>query len=157
MVAQAAEMDDPDGRTAFVWAWGQFLDHDIDLTPEGEEEFNIEIPSGDPHFDPFSTGTVILPFHRSVFEEGMEPRIQTNVITSYIDGSQVYGSDQERADALRTFEGGRLKTSDGDLPPFNTLGLENAALGDPTTSFLCGDIRANENLVLTSPPHSVHS
>jgi len=38
-------------------------------------------------------------------------RQQTNVITSYLDLSQVYGSSQTVSDALRTFSGGQLKTS----------------------------------------------
>ena len=48
----------------------------------------------------------------------------------------VYGSDAAAAAALRTFSGGKLKTSAGDLLPFNTAGLANAndAHLVPTTS-----------------------
>ena len=52
----------------FVWQWGQFVDHDIDLTEGADpaEPFNISVPLGDPNFDPFSTGTEIIPLNRSL-------------------------------------------------------------------------------------------
>ena len=50
------------------------------------------------------------------------PRQQPNQISSYLDGSVIYGSDATRAAALRLFQGGKLKTSTGDLPPLNTAG-----------------------------------
>jgi len=146
---------DPRGLTDFIWAWGQFLDHDIDLTPEAGEEVEIEAPVGDPWFDPDGEGGVTLPFRRSISDpatgtDPSNPREQINMITTWIDASNVYGSDQTRADALRTFVDGKLKTSNhptGPLPPFNTPGLENAP-SDAPNFFLAGDIRANETLSL---------
>ncbi|MCA9246397.1 MAG: hypothetical protein KDA42_04755, partial [Planctomycetales bacterium] len=78
------------------------------------------------------------------------PRQQINSITAWLDGSVIYGSDPVRAAELRALDGtGRLKTSDGDLLPFNTAGLDNA--GGPSESlFLAGDVRANENAALTA-------
>ena len=73
--------------------------------------------------------------------------------------SAVGRSNDATATALRTLSGGRLKTSDGDMLPFNnaetfpdgTLKMDNA---NPFVSsdqlFAAGDSRANENVELTS-------
>lgn len=138
----------------FVWQWGQFIDHDIDLTDGAEESADIEIPSGDVFFDPTGTGSVVIPFNRALFDPSTgtstdNPREQENEITSWIDGSMVYGSDDERAAALRdTVNTHLLATSDGNLLPFNTAGLTNANPGTDVL-FLAGDVRANEQLGLT--------
>ena len=135
--------------------WGQFVDHDIDLTEAAspDEPFFVEVPVGDPQFDPTGTGTQVIPLIRSHYEVDADGvRQQVNDITAFIDASNVYGSDEERAFALRTLDGtGRLKTSDGDLLPFNVDGLHNAMPGgDPADFFLAGDIRANEQAVLAA-------
>ena len=153
---QTGLMPDSQGRSDFVWSWGQFIDHDISLTTTGLESLPIAVPLGDIFFDPNSTGIQTIPFSRSKAEDGTgtstsNPRRQRNEITAFLDGSMVYGSDSVRGSALRTFQGGRLAMSDGDMPPLNAANLEvdNALNADPTSLFLCGDIRANEHLALT--------
>jgi len=141
------------GASDFLWQWGQFLDHDLDLTPEIEpaEFLDIAVPLGDPHFDPFFTGTNTIPMHRAFYRDVDGVREQVNDITAYIDGSNVYGSDDARAAELRSNDGtGRLKTSDGDLLPFNLNGFANAPSALMPTLFLAGDVRANEQTYLMS-------
>ena len=136
----------------FLWQWGQFLDHDIDLTDGAnpEELVNIAIPKGDKDFDPKSTGTAFLKFNRSIYELNSNPRQQLNEITGWIDASNVYGSDEDRAQALRRLNGsGKLKTSKRRLLPFNKDGFSNAG-GDDPSLFLAGDVRANEQIGLTT-------
>ena len=149
--------------SAYVYVWGQFIDHDLGLTKSAtpKESFNISVPTGDAEFDPNSTGTQVIPLSRSIFDTKTgkstnNPRQQITQVTSWIDGSMVYGSDATRAAALRTFVGGKMKTqssSVGDLLPLNTNGLPmaNDSHRVPDTQlFLAGDIRANENIELTA-------
>jgi len=53
---------------SYVYAWGQFIDHDLGLTTTGDTAFNISIPKGDASFDPFSTGTQVIPLNRSNYD-----------------------------------------------------------------------------------------
>ncbi|MCX6422865.1 MAG: peroxidase [Actinobacteria bacterium] len=137
----------------FIYVWGQFLDHDINLTSVGSEGFSITVLSGDASFDPDGTGVVTMRFARSLSASGTgtsqsNPREQMDGVSAYIDASMVYGSVATRAAALRTFTNGELRTSAGDMMPYNTTGLANAndarVLPDDEL-FLGGDIRANEN------------
>lgn len=135
--------------TAFLYVWGQFLDHDIDLSLSPHdastgEAFDIVVPTDDPLFNPSGDEDVVIPLIRSQYDPATgtsidNPRQQFNAITSYIDGSQVYGSDQQTADALREFAGGRLLIRDNGLLPLDVDG-----------NVMTGDIRAAENLSLTA-------
>lgn len=146
VAAQTSDATNTFGTTDFLWQWGQFLDHDIDLTDgvDPAEPADVRVPAGDEWFDPAATGTVIIAMNRSIYVEDSSPRQQLNEVTAWIDASNVYGSEDERAEALRTHDGtGELKTSSGDLLPFNEDGLANAG-GSGAELFAAGDVRANE-------------
>jgi len=151
--AQNTDMPNQAGATDFLWQWGQFVDHDIDETPIGSPgtAMDIEVPMGDIWFDPGSTGTMTIPFDRSAFTMVNSVRQQINNITAYIDASMVYGSDHARSRDLRTLDGtGRLKTTAGNLLPFNLNAFPNAPTGADPTLFLAGDVRSNEQIALTA-------
>lgn len=150
--AQPGPIFNPVNASDYLWQWGQFLDHDLVETPLANptEALDIPVPAGDPFFDPMNTGTQVIGMSRSAYEIGGDGmRHQVNEITSYIDASNVYGSDETRADFLRAHDGtGKLKTSAGNLLPFNTAGLPNAPTGSDPTMFIAGDVRTNEQVAL---------
>ena len=153
VAAQTGPRPNSAGASDFVWQWGQFVDHDLDETPavSPAEAFDIAVPAGDPFFDPGSSGTATIGLNRSDHRSVDGVRQQLNEITAYIDGSNVYGSDEERAFVLRLRDGsGRLATSEGDLLPFNSTGLANAPSSLDPSFFLAGDVRANEQAGLTA-------
>lgn len=153
--AQTGSSENVLGATDMFWLWGQFVDHDIDLTPAASpaEPFPIQVPTGDPQFDPTSTGTQTIALNRSVCMLSGGVRQQINEITAWLDGSAVYGSDAARATALRTTDGtGRLRldaTPQGELLPRNTQNLPNDG-PNGSAGFLAGDVRVNENALLIS-------
>lgn len=144
---QGTSVPNDRGLTDFVWQWGQFLDHDIDLTETHIplEAFPIVVPSGDFWFDPNETGEQLIFSFRSDYNlnTGIDsPRQQLNLITSWIDGSNIYGSDEETMNNLRLFKRGMLRVSShstGHMLPVDADGF-----------YLAGDVRVNEQLGLTS-------
>ena len=160
VVSQTADTPSPRGLSSLVFTWGQFLDHDITLTPEGHMEYApVVLPDNEPLF------TSDIPFFRSEprANTGVDnPRQQQNIITSWIDASMVYGSEQTRADWLRSFSQGKLKMSAGGFLPYNTIdGQMNSAIdidapsmagdgGGTNVVYVAGDVRANEQPGLIS-------
>ncbi len=146
------------GLSDYTWVWGQFLDHELDLTDaaEPDEELDIPVKAGDPALPQGGK----IPFKRSRFDpstggDPRRPREQINLVSSYIDGSNIYGENRERSSVLRLHAGGKLRsTQGGRLLPMNEFFLPNdhgpsRPNIDPTKFFVAGDIRCNEHVVLT--------
>jgi hypothetical protein len=135
------DIPDPRAMTDFSVFWGQFLAHEISFSPtQPTEPMSITIPDGDSDLPAGST----IGLFRSTSIAGTgnsisNPRKSINGVSSFIDGSTVYGNSQARSNSIRAFDGlGSLLSSAGNLLP-----LDN---GGP--SFLAGDTRANENFAL---------
>ena len=97
----------------FVYSFGQFMDHDMDLTFDNGVSDPIAVPVGDPIGGASDTP---LAFNRAQPDPTTgtgvgNPAQDINTITSYLDLSQIYGSDVATDNALRTFSGGQMKTS----------------------------------------------
>lgn len=224
--AQSKSVPNSLNASDWIWQWGQFLDHDLDLNEGTQERFFIPVDPNDPlairikaseanlsgnsenRLDgnsnlnsqqviplPFLGNTVggelisidglvsqvganqigvainsdtqrqaqttILPFiplTRVTPAPGTgvpgKPRQYINEITSFIDGSQVYGSEEERAEFLRADNAnGKLKSQNingEELLPYNTAGLLNAGGDEREDLFIAGDVRANEQIGLTA-------
>jgi peroxidase len=131
--------------SAWVYVFGQFLDHDIDLeaTPLTNPVYNIYVPAEDNQY--FPDGTTLNPFYhkpgsiamnRSTRDPGTNTIINTTA--GYLDLSQLYGSDGTTVASLRNADG-TLKTSYGGtaLPVVNGV-------------FVTGDPRVMENPELTA-------
>jgi len=153
------------------WAWGQFIDHDIGLRDErAAESTPIAYDRNDP-LESFDDTLGAIDFSRTPAATGTgvsSPRQQINSLSSYIDGSNVYGVTDSRLEWLRNGPvDGRLSnnkptlmlTSDGYLPRADARGdpsaappmdLMGALQGTPTRAAVAGDVRANENIALTA-------
>ena len=131
--------------THMVTQFGQFLDHDVTLSPEHEDEhccdkaddpsdfcLPIRMSENDKFFSNFDVHC--LQFTRSVgfCEENGGVLQQINGITSFVDGSNMYGSDDEYAASLRSMENGKLKVTENNLLPIID------------EEFSAGDVRALE-------------
>ena len=125
-----------EGLSGMMYAWGQFIDHDLTLTEADKiTSIAIDVPAGD------SVLSGRIPMTRVQIDPltGQEgrPAVALNHVTGWLDGSMVYGSDAETMASLRDANG-HLLTSEGDNLPIRA-GL-----------FQAGDSRAQENPDLTA-------
>jgi len=159
------------GVTQWGWVWGQFLDHDFGLRDERPaENAPIGFDSADP-LEGFTNDLGAIGFARTPAAQGTgvnTPREQVNTLSSYIDASNVYGVDPQRLEWLRvgpvdgdlSNNGARLMLTANDfLPRVGARGDPSTApamdlmgplVGTPDRAVVAGDVRANENIALTS-------
>jgi len=130
---QNGETDDA-SASAWLYVFGQFVDHDISLetTPPTSGPINIVIPAGDPAFP---DGTTI-----TLNRDLRNPTTNTiiNTVAGFLDLSQLYGSSATVAESLRNADG-TLKSSDN-----------GQALMVVNNEFVAGDARVMENPELTA-------
>ena len=140
IVSEGIVRDRPEEEELFshiLMQWGQWMDHDLDEVPafdangcppgctiETDRCVPVPVPSDDDTFattfgDP-TAGPVCHPFAHSIPACDSSPPgqldarhvQQINAITSWIDGSQVYGSSQELQDRLRDGHTAFLRAGD---------------------------------------------
>ncbi|XP_060622999.2 myeloperoxidase-like [Anolis sagrei] len=169
--------EDQERSLAFMH-WGQWVDHDMDLAPMTEIGidnkqvecttdcnyappcFPIKVPPGDPRI---KKSGVCMPFIRTA--PACNPttyvREQLNAITSYLDASMVYGSEEVLARNLRNNSNdlglmalNQNFTDNGlGLLPFENKTKSLCLFTNKTANIPCfkgGDKRATENLGLTA-------
>jgi peroxidase len=169
------------GLNALNWSFGQFVNHDGNLGAEGAKDeensnrigsFNlpIDIPANDPNFPPNIEPTPTISrqedeglqfnFPRGAFaiktgvplDNGKPvPGQVRNKSTHWLDLSVVYGSTNELAKELRSFNSGKLKvfseatpTLKDDLLPTDDKKLMRGGAFQGV-GFLAGDERVSEN------------
>lgn len=117
-----------------VTFFGQFIDHVVTETENEKESAPITIPVNDTHFD-----SGVIPFFRTRKEKTKRGFSPVNLLSSFIDASNVYGHTEKTAKSLRENKDGKLRMGPGNLLPKDEDGF-----------FVSGDRRVNENPALTT-------
>lgn len=165
--------------SVMLMQWGQFVDHDLSLaattpmlTPQGtsidccnrklllDPKFkhpaciSILLPDNDPFYSKFNVGCMNLVRSAPSPPIGcrLRAREQLNQLTHFIDGSMIYGNDEQQALGLRQFQGGLMKSSrinGAEFLPFDgRIGegciLPTAGIRRGMRCFVTGDNRVNE-------------
>ncbi|XP_038184102.1 myeloperoxidase [Arvicola amphibius] len=167
-------------RALMFMQWGQFLDHDLTLTPEPATRssfftglnceisclqqppcFPLKIPPNDPRI---RNQEDCIPFFRSCpacTGSNITIRNQINALTSFVDASAVYGSEDPLARRLRNLTNQlgllavntRFQDNGRALLPFDNLHDDPCLLTNRSARipcFLAGDMRSSEMPELTS-------
>ncbi|KAM9597523.1 eosinophil peroxidase [Trichechus inunguis] len=162
------------GRAHMFMQWGQFIDHDLDFSPESPARvafsggvdcertcaqlppcFPIKIPPNDPRI---KNQHDCIPFFRSAPscpQNKNKVRNQINALTSFVDASMVYGSEVSLAQRLRNRTNylgllavnQHFRDNGRALLPFDNLRDDPCLLTNRSVCipcFLAGDSRSSE-------------
>lgn len=138
---------------SLVWSMGQWVSHTISLSEEhSSRKIKIDI-RGDEHFSQLYPNDDYMVFSSTEYVEYPEGyRQPTSIITHYVDGNTIYGSNSLRGSFLRKFKDGLMKSQYlddyGEFPPYNLYHVENAGGQDKKNHFIVGDLRGNEQFPL---------
>ncbi|KAF7479325.1 Hypothetical predicted protein [Marmota monax] len=168
------------GRALMFMQWGQFIDHDLDFSPESPARvsftagvdcektcaqlppcFPIKIPPNDPRI---KNQRDCIPFFRSAPscpQNRNKVRNQINALTSFVDASMVYGSEVSLGLRLRNRTNylgllavnQRFQDNGRALLPFDNLHDDPCLLTNRSARipcFLAGDSRSSETPKLAS-------
>ncbi|XP_067000674.2 chorion peroxidase [Anabrus simplex] len=173
------DIDNPHPYTTLmVMQFGQFIAHDISLSPSMRHEngsgisccesdgrgplpnelkhfacFPIEIPENDPFYSRFEQRCISLV--RSMLAPRYDCSLgyaqQMNLVSHFVDGSQLYGTNPKMAAELRTFKNGQLLVANDfgrELPPFSRDPDHCGAVEEGNVCFHSGDTRTNQMIGL---------
>jgi hypothetical protein len=160
------------GVSQLVWLWGQFVDHNVGLKDGNGEVANIPYNGGTPDpIETFTNNLGVLPFQRAKAAPGTgvtNARQQINTVSSFIDGWAVYSGTTQRLEYLRVgpLDGNSANNdahmavdANKNLPRRDFRGnaagapvmdTDGRLAATPGRAFLAGDVRANENIGLSS-------
>ena len=164
--------------TLMLMQFGQFLDHDITMTPVNKGVHNIildcracdssqtvhpecwpiPVPRNDPYFPALNISSGrphCIAFTRSLpGQQRLGPREQLNQNTAFLDASQIYGQNICDGDNLREFSAGRLNIT---KPPHGrgknlmpTTQKSDECKAESGHCFVAGDNRASEQPALAA-------
>jgi hypothetical protein len=156
VVAGHGEDPDPTGFSGWLYAWGQFLTHDLEFAREGTINIDVIVPAGDTGLTPGSH----IPVRRNAVALGTGPGTTVpattiNETTGWLDSSVVYGityppgvpqGPTAFANPVDLREGGQQATTGKLLTSLNGLYPPKNISG----RYFVGDPRGTENPDLLS-------
>lgn len=158
-------------KTAMFAVFGQLVQRELTGTDDVTcpvEILEVDVPTGDPFFDPEGRGDRRMPYERREYDKNTgqspnNPRRQVNKASSYIDASFVYGNSAVRIAYIRSYEPkerGKLACqpdSWGTFPllndvrlPYHAYPTDDGKIKDPEKLWRVGDTHAFENPWLLS-------
>lgn len=137
------------GFSNLLVIFGQFVDHDITLIDIVATTRTLRGTGG-------TITEFTFPLSERVGGIATTPNPDfVNAISAYLDLTQVYGGDNVRNTRLRDITGGRMRSqmvNGQELLPFITQLAQpiGMAMDNIPNTFAAGDVRANEQLILTA-------